>query len=79
MKKEEKEVAGSENIIFDGTGVGLPMIGSYLKAFHFSAEEEELIAEKGFKPRSGTNVTVACFTKNTNNLSQNFRPSTKRM
>ena len=78
LKKEEKEVAGEvKNIIFD---VGQVLVSydweSYLKAFHFSAEEEKLIAEKVFK-----SVTVACFLKkNTgNSLSQNFRPSTKRM
>ena len=83
LKKEEKEVAGEvKNIIFD---VGQVLVSydweSYLKAFHFSAEEEKLIAEKVFKSRSGMSVTVACFLKkNTgNSLSQNFRPSTKRM
>ena len=51
LKKEEKEVAGEvKNIIFD---VGQVLVSydweSYLKAFHFSAEEEKLIAEKVFK------------------------------
>ena len=51
LKKENKEAEGEvKNIIFD---VGQVLVSydweSYLKAFHFSAEEEKLIAEKVFK------------------------------
>lgn len=83
LKKENKEAEGEvKNIIFD---VGQVLVSydweSYLKEFHFPAEEEKLIAEKVFKSRSGMSVTVACFLKkNTgNSLSQNFRLSTRRM
>ena len=51
LKKENKEAEGEvKNIIFD---VGQVLVSydweNYLKAFHFSAEEEKLIAEKVFK------------------------------